>query len=197
MRIFNPKWLMVAVATTSFTIGLTGCNDSKSYAERLTDENHAINKYLLNQHVIMSVPSDSVFETGPDAPFYCLDEDQNVYMQVINPGTPDNRVTDNQLVYFRFTRWNIKGYDPYTNTFADEGWGNSDDMSVGAASFRYGNYTLESSTQWGSGLQMPLAYLGIDSEVNLIIKSQYGLSSEISQVLPYLYNVRYFPAVSE
>ena len=35
-------------------------------------------------------------------------------------------------------------------------------------------------------------YLGIDSEVNLVIKSQYGYTEEISNVTPYLYNVRYF-----
>lgn len=32
----------------------------------------------------------------------------------------------------------------------------------------------------------------MESEVNLVIKSQYGLSSEISQVIPFFYNVRYF-----
>ena len=31
-----------------------------------------------------------------------------------------------------------------------------------------------------------------DCEVNLVIKSQYGIASEISNVVPYLYNVRYF-----
>ncbi len=74
----------------------------------------------------------------------------------------------------------------------NDGWGNSDDLSVGAASFRFGNYTLSSSAQWGSGVQLPLSYVGMESEVNLVIKSQYGLSSEISQVIPFFYNVRYF-----
>ena len=31
-----------------------------------------------------------------------------------------------------------------------------------------------------------------NSEVNLVIKSQYGWASEISSVIPYLYHVRYF-----
>ena len=34
--------------------------------------------------------------------------------------------------------------------------------------------------------------LGVESEVNLIIKSQYGWTSEISNVQPFLYHVRYF-----
>ena len=38
---------------------------------------------------------------------------------------------------------------------------------------------------------MPLNYIGLESRVKLIIRSQYGLSSEISNVTPFLYEVRY------
>lgn len=58
--------------------------------------------------------------------------------------------------------------------------------------FRFGNYSLQSSAQYGSGIQLPLSYLGIDCEVNIVIKSQYGFTSEMTNVVPYLYNVRYF-----
>ena len=70
-------------------------------------------------------------------------------------------------------------------------------MLSGNASFRFGNYTLTSSSQWGSAIQLPLNFLGYDCEVNLVVKSQLGLSSEISQVIPYLYNLRYFEALSD
>ena len=112
-------------------------------------------------------------------------------MQVIDSGDKNLMAQDDELIYFRFTRWSLHSYDPYTGDIT-EGWGNSDDLSLGAASFRFGNYSLSSSSQWGSGLQLPLNYVGMESEVNLVIKSQYGLSSEISQVIPFLYNVRYF-----
>lgn len=170
---------------------LLSCSDSKSYAELLTDESHAVNNFLANQNVFLELPDDGNFITGADAPFYRLDEDGNVYMQIVDPGNLDLMAEDDEQIYFRFTRYNLHSYDPLTGELAD-GWGNSDDLSVGAASFRFGNYTLSSSAQWGSGLQMPLSYVGMESEVNLVIKSQYGLSSEISQVIPFLYNVRYF-----
>ena len=35
-------------------------------------------------------------------------------------------------------------------------------------------------------------YLGVECEVNLIIKSQFGFTNEISYVLPFFYHVRYF-----
>ena len=39
---------------------LSSCNDSKSYAELLTDEMHSVNNFLANQDVILELP-DEVF----------------------------------------------------------------------------------------------------------------------------------------
>ncbi len=164
------RCLPIASMSIGVMWGLSSCDDSKSYAELLTDEAHAINSFLANQNVILDLPKDDDFVTGPDAPYYRLDD---------------------ELIYFRFTRYNLYNYDAAKNELLD-GWGNSDDLSMGSSSFRFGNYTLSSSSQWGSGIQMPLNYVGMESEVNIVIRSQYGLSSEISQVMPYVYNMRYF-----
>lgn len=170
---------------------VSSCNDSKSYAELLTEENQAINAYLLNQKVELTIPENNRFITGEDAPFYKLDEEGNVYMKVIDAGNPEWMAQPDELIYFRFTRWSLLSYNPYTQEHID-GWGNSDDLALGSASFRFGNYTLNSSSSWGSGLQLPLNFIGLESECYLIIKSQYGLTSEISNVTPFLYHIRYF-----
>lgn len=65
-------------------------------------------------------------------------------------------------------------------------------MSIEGFSFRYGNYTLSSSTQWGTGIQLPLMYLPVDCVVNIIIKSQYGFTDETADVMPYMFNIRYY-----
>ena len=44
----------------------------------------------------------------------------------------------------------------------------------------------------GSGIQYPLALLPVDCEVNLVVKSQLGLTSEIAEVVPYMYHIRYY-----
>lgn len=189
---------MAVMATVATGVGLliSSCNDGKSYAELLTDESKAVNTFLANQNVVLDIPEDNAFEVGPDAPFYRMDEEGNVYMQVLSLGNPEMMAEDDDLIYFRFTRSSLYSYDAADGTFTD-GWGNSEDLSVGSASFRYNNYSLSSSSQWGAGIQVPLGYLGMYCRVNLIIKSQYGLSTEIANVVPfYYYDVRYFPPAS-
>ena len=174
---------------------LPACKDSKSYAELLNEETKYVNNFLADQRVTNEMPTDTnfVFETGPDAPYYRLDEDGFLYMQVINPGTKGNYVKDNQVIFFRFTRYDLQ---QYTDGKLPQGQGNEYDMSYMNSWFRYGNYQLETSYQWGSGIQQPLMYLPIDCEVNIVIKSQYGFYSEQSYVVPYLFNVRYYPQIS-
>lgn len=197
MRLFNRLWMTVAIAAIA---AITGCSDDQSYAELLDEENRATNAFLVNQHVVGSIPADSVFETGINAPYYQIDDDGNVYMQVLNPGTPGNNAKDNQLIYFRYTRYSLKNYyfessskntNGYYGTFTS-GDGNSADMTNGNFSFRFKNTSSSSTLQWGEGIQMPLLFLPIDCEVNLVIKSPMGFSEEETYVTPYFFNVRYF-----
>jgi len=164
------------------------CSDSKTYAELLTDETHYVNAYLADQRVINGVPADTVFEYGENAPYYRLDEDGNLYMQVIDPGTPGDKVKDNELLYFRFTRYNLQSYADGKFSQAE----GNDDVLGGNFSFRYGNYDLSSSYSFGSGIQTPLEYLPVDCQVNIVIKSQYGMPSEMSNVIPWMYSLRYY-----
>ncbi|MDE5625251.1 MAG: DUF4827 domain-containing protein [Muribaculaceae bacterium] len=187
------KFLTFAISA-AFLLAFSSCKDTKSYAELLNEETKAVNAFLADQNVILDIPADSIFEYGPDAPFYRIDSDGNVFMQVIEPGDKE-KVKDDAMVFFRFTRYNLNEY-ALTGSLGS-GYGNSEDVSMGSASFRFNNYTLTTSSQWGSGIQMPLNFLGFNSHVRLVIKSQFGLTSEISQVIPFLYDIRYLPAVSE
>ncbi len=184
--------IIPAVLTAIFCIAvMSACSDSKTYAELLESEDHYVNNYLADNIVIADIPADTVFVTGKDAPFYRLDEEGYLYMQVVDAGTPGNRVKDDELIYFRYTRYNLRYYDHETGTLS-YGGGNEDNMGLANSSFRFGNVTLQSSTQWGTGIQQPLRYLPIDCQVNLIVKSQYGFTSEIAEVQPYLFNLRYY-----
>lgn len=184
--------ILFALGVLMVATSLTSCNSNESYANMLNDERHAVNAFMANFQ-IKDVPADSVFEVGENAPYYKLDDEGNVYMQVLKTGDrKNNKARKSQYIYFRYTRYNLDYW--YNQDHYWVGSGNADDMSANTCYFLYNDYTLTVSSQWGYGLQMPLDYLGIDCEVNLVIKSQYGWTDEYTNVTPYMYHVRYFPS---
>jgi len=188
MKTILSKCVLLGVMALSL---LTACNNDQSYADRLNEERYAVNSYLANHRVVMSVPKDSVFEVGEDAPFYRLDNDGNIYMQVLNAGDRKNdRAKVGEPIYFRYTRYSLAVWYaegklvPYSS--------NENSMDAQFCSFNYSDFKLPSTSQWGYGLQYPLNFLGVECEVNLVIKSQFGFTNEISYVMPFLFHVRYF-----
>lgn len=174
-------------------IGMTSCNEGKSYSDLLEEEEKAVNWYLAQQRVEASVPADSIFLTGQDAPFYRMNSDGTIYMRVINPGDMNNRPVKGQTVYFRFMRVNLKALSEGTEM--EEGNNENMDSALGGLSLVYGNKSLPSTTEWGDGIQVPLNYLGYGCEVDLIVKSIEGRVGDISQCIPYLYKgLKYFKA---
>lgn len=188
MKIKYIGCLMLAAAMA----GITGCDKSESYADLLKKEEQAVNWYLSGESVETKAPADSVsFITGEDAPYYRMDDDGNVYMQVIDMGDMTNRPKSGDRVYFRYSRMNLRNfYEANVETWS----GNSSDLSSAtqSTSFIIDNYTLPSSAQFGTGIQLPLKYLGYNSRVRLVLKAQAGFSSEQSQCLPFLVDIRYF-----
>lgn len=172
-------------------MALASCEKGESYADLLKMEEKAVNWYLSGESVETEIPADSVFITGPDAPFYKMDEDGSVYMKVIDAGDLDDKPEKGDRVYFRFSRMNLRNfYEADVEVWA----GNSSDLgaNVSPTSFILGNYTLSSTYQYGTGIQLPLTYLGYNSRVRLILKSSAGFYAEQSQCLPYVFDVRYF-----
>ena len=172
---------------------LSGCSKTQSYSELLRQEEQAVNWFLANYNVALEIPEDpkdmiTCQMAGEDAPFYKLDPDGYVYMQVVSADY-DDTVDSGDLVYFRFLRESI--LDKY-NGLETQPEGNSDYLPNGSTSFIYKNTTLTSTTTWGTGIQMPLQYLGYNSEVNLVLKSYYGMAEEQSYCIPYYMNIRYF-----
>ena len=108
-------------------------------------------------------------------------------MQVLMVGD-EGKAKYNDLIFFRYSRINLL-------TWADGGdqlpSGNDNELSK-AYSFNFQNSELSSSSQYGTGIQMPLEYLDIPCKVNLVIKSKAGSLNDLTSVVPYLYTVRYF-----
>lgn len=179
------------VAAFAGLMSLTSCDDNKSYAELLNDENKSVNRFLACQRVEMTIPADSVFEVGPEAPYYQLDQEGNVYMQVLDKGS-DVKPSLGDQVYFRFMRYSLHDYVIGGDNV---GSGNANDVAAsqyGTTAFYLGNYNIPSTKEWGSGIQMPMYFLGYDAKVNLVVKSQYGFYSEQASVMPFLFTISYY-----
>lgn len=198
MNIFEKLLLFITVS-----VFFISCDEGESYADLLEDETAAVNNFLACQRIENSIPEDSIFQYGPNAPYYRMEKDGNIYMQVIKPGSKDNMAKKDETIFFRFTRYDLFQYvhedgkcynDSVTGlpNGLPEGFGNANDFDYKNTSFKFGNYSTPSSASWGTAIQLPLYYLGIDCEVNIVVKSQFGYTDEISNVVPYLYNVRYF-----
>lgn len=173
---------------------LSSCDDSKSYADLLKEEERAVKAFLADKIVINEIPADSVFISLQDVPnndtlavpYYKLDTDGNVYMQVLEPGYMDNRFEKGNDVNLRYLRYDLKALmngenpDPVGNTNP------ADYITI-----RFGETTLSSTTQYGSGIQYPMYFLGNECKVNLLIRAKAGFTVETSTVMPYLYYIRY------
>ncbi|MCM1028422.1 MAG: DUF4827 domain-containing protein [Pseudoflavonifractor sp.] len=183
----NSFYIFLSAAMALF---LAACNDDASYTDLLNTESKHVNNFLADHRVIGSIPADSVFESGPDAPYYMLDDEGKIFMQVLDPGYGP-KAYENQLVYFRYTRYNLTTYRTGQEM---EIYDSNENTGYQATYFRFGDSQLPSSTEWGSGIQMPMRFLPLNCRVNLVVKAEYGLTNESSYVQPMLFNIRYYPS---
>lgn len=225
------KFIFPILTAFALAFATSSCDDSKSYAELLADENATVNDFLVQHKVINNIPADSVFlsrkeiaekmlaESGEisvndpkysqavdsvmnkvlakdpskDAPYYRIDNESNVYMQVVSIGT-DEKPAKNDRVYFRFTRYNMF----YYIVGADNsliGAGNAESANSQSAFFLFENNSVEESTQYGTGIQLPMYFYGYNTKINIVIKSQAGPSTDMSYVVPYLYTITYYKSM--
>ena len=189
-RIENCLLLILGLAS----MVIASCEKGESYADLLKKQEKAVNWYLSGESVMTEIPADSIFITGSDAPFYKMDEEGEVYMQVLDAGDLEDKPKTGDRVFFRYSRMNLRNF---YEADVEQWMGNSNDLtsSTASTSFIFGNYSLPSSYQFGTGVQLPLNFLGYNSRVRLVVKASAGFYSEQSQGLPYVYDIRYFKGI--
>ena len=148
-------------------------------------ENRAIKKYISQFRVIDAVPDVKDIQTGSDAPYYELDVDGKIYMQVLKIG--NGSVPEyGDKIYFRFDRYNLIYFLEHGHL--GDPSGNISDISLSATSFILNDV----DSQWGSAIQMPMLLgLPLGSEVYLVVASDLGFTNEIANITPFLYKVMY------
>ncbi len=154
-------------------------------------EQRAMKKYLSKFDVINELPTINNIQVGSVAPFYKLNPEGTVYMQVVKTGNA-SAATNCEKIYFRFMRYNLLSY--LENGVLPQGQRNANDPTESSTLFEVVS-DKHSTSQWGTAIQIPILLgLPIDSEVNLVVASEAGPTSEICGVIPFLYNIRYYIA---
>lgn len=184
----SRKYSRVLILPAVLAMCWSGCSKSESYSDMLKNEEKAVNWYLSNHRVSNELPADGNFETGENAPYYKLDDDGYVYMQVLSKGEEGEKVKEGDKVYFLYIRRNIRNL---WELGASESDSNTQTGTLSEYYFLYGNTSNTTGALFGKGLQMPLAYLNYHSEVNLVLKSNMGFSVDQADCVPYIINVKY------
>ncbi len=205
-----PNWMTVTKEKDSFKIDVTD-NDTDSAREftlyftvkkmhrrqsgsisitqaaiteddMIQREQKAMSKYIKRFEVIDHLPPLTDIQPSSVSPFYKLDEEGTVYMQVVKLGEGP-AVSAGETISFRYLKFDLLCF--YDDNKLPAGSGNLN--SGEPYEMTFGNtYT------YGTGLQLPLKYgLPLGSEVNLVVSSSAGPSFDASAHIPYLYNLKY------
>jgi hypothetical protein len=188
------RQIISILSLLALLMAVSSCSDSKSYADLLNEENQVVNAFLAQHRVVETWPGVDNCEVGEDAPFYCVDDEGNVYMQVIRKG--DGTFPEKgEHVSFTYLSYDLNYY--VVGSDSNVGSGNLNSPGSSASTyFIFDDYTLEQSSQYGTGIQIPVKLLGFGSKVNVVIKSQAGPSAYMSYVIPFLYDIAYYKQVS-
>lgn len=168
----------------------TSCNKRKTYAELLKDETRAIEKFILENKLVIldEFPENLVFKPNE---FY-RDPATGVYFNIIVPGDTAHKVKIREEVYVRFSglRYFTSSNDtteysndnPITNPFPE--------TFIYRGAVNVSNRSLYSGTT--PGWVVPLTYIGHTGVVKMIVPFNMGSSSDQqSYSTTYYGNVKY------
>ena len=168
----------------------TSCNKRRTYAEILKDETRAIEKFILENKLVVldEFPTSLVFKTNE---FY-RDPATGVYFNIIEPGDTASKVKEGEEVYVRFI-----GLRYFTSSNDTTEYSNLDPIrSPFPESLTYrGPVTVMNRSLYSGttpGWAVPLTYVGHAGRVKMIIPFNMGSQSDQqSYSTTYYDNVQY------
>ena len=203
------KLVYLFLALFAFSIVFQACDDTKSYAEMLEDEDDAIARFVRDSNI--TVISQSEFYQNDSVTDVSKNEfvqlASGVYMQIVDKGVEDktDTVKNNDIVLVRFSEYCMledadrgltKGmtYSNLDVVYMVDAFRYVVSTSSIAGIFTEGYY-MQGSTSGGTavpaGWLVPLNYVRNRAHVKLIVPSKMGTSSAVSNVIPYYYDIKY------
>lgn len=174
------------------------CDDTKTYAEQLEDEDNAIKDFISKNNI--KVLSLADFEAKGNTTDLKTNEyvalSGGVYMQIVDKGTGDS-IKNNDIVLVRFMEYDIMSQDTTSVSNYDvDGWVDEFRYSLSGTTasglFTYGSMLTAYGTAVPSGWLLALKYVTDYAHVKLIVPSKMGHDASLRYVYPYFYDIRKF-----
>lgn len=191
------------LALMALCIGFQACDDTKTYAEMLEDEDNAIEAFIRDSNITVITQSQFYAQdsTTDPAKNEFVQLASGVYMQILDKGVEDksDTVKNNDIILVRFSEYDmLNKYTSYSNLdivyMVDEFRYVVTSTSI-AGIFTGGNYMYSTSssvnTAVPAGWLVPLEYVRNKAHVKLIVPSKMGGNVGMQNVIPYYYDIKY------
>ncbi|MDM8337270.1 DUF4827 domain-containing protein [Mediterranea massiliensis] len=193
------KLVLLFLSLLAFSFAFQACDDSKTYAEMLEEEDDAIAAFIRDNDI--QVISQTEFFNNDSTTDVSKNEyvqlSSGVYMQIVDKGSDNlaDTVKNNDLILVRFMEYSILDKDTSLSNLnavetVDEFKYTVTSSSI-AGIFTQG-YMLSyySSTAVPAGWLVPLPYVRDMAHVKLIVPSKMGHSTAMQYVYPYFYDIK-------
>ena len=204
------KLIYLFLALFTLCIGFQACDDTKTYAEMLDEEDDAIAAFIRDSSITVISQSrfyaqDSVTDVSKNEYVQLA---SGVYMQIVNAGVEDeaDTVKNNDIVLTRFSEYCIIE-DPDRGLYKGMTYSNLD-IVYSVDAFRYvetsssiagifttDGYYWQTSYSGGTavpaGWLVPLPYIRNQAHVRLLVPSKMGSTYAMQSVVPFYYDIKY------
>lgn len=191
------KLTLFFLALLACGLAFQACDNTKTYAEMLEDEEDAIKAFIKDSSIV--VISQSEFYRNDSTTDLSRNEyvqlASGVYMQIVDKGSdnPADTVKANDQILVRFSEYGLmQGGLTLSNLYyaelVDEFNYRVTSSSI-AGQFTQGMMLTYYGQQVPAGWLVPLAFVRDGAHVRLIVPSKMGHSTAIQQVNPYYYDI--------
>lgn len=192
------KLLLLFFILLAVGFSFQACDDTKTYAEMLEEEDDAIADFI-NKEGIKVISQTEFFDNDS-----ATDVEKNefvqlssgVYMQIVDKGSdnPADTVKNNDLVLVRFMEYSLLDKDTTLSNLTlpylvDEFKYTASSSSIAGIFIQGLMYMAYGYTAVPAGWLVPLPYVRDKAHVRLIVPSKMGHQSAMQYVYPYYYDI--------
>ena len=192
------KLLLLFFILLAVGFSFQACDDTKTYAEMLEEEDDAIADFI-NKEGIKVISQTEFFDNDS-----VTDVEKNefaqlpsgVYMQIVDKGSdnPADTVKNNDLVLVRFMEYSLLDKDTTLSNLTlpylvDEFKYTASSSSIAGIFIQGLMYMAYGYTAVPAGWLVPLPYVRDKAHVRLIVPSKMGHQSAMQNVYPYYYDI--------